>query len=300
MHVRSPASLRHSIVLSLLSSVVHALPDTALCGQYENVTDLSNTYTFSTNVWGMDNSGASCIEVYDNATTLSSTWAWRANESLVHAYPNVNYNPIQRDPIPLSNLSSLDVKVSWSMKPELSTSSQGLDVDGLSLLNAKTNVAIDVFFDAEIERAVNTTAPRHEIMVWLGKFGSILPIGATASADTKQLPKMKLGKEEFTLYQGPNDNGQQVYSWVAGSNQTVFEEDISPLVHYLWRNGLVLAANYIGVIQIGTEQKHSTSNVSFFMGDFAISATRGTPKEAGSISTRIPSSTLASDTCGSG
>lgn len=93
------------------------------------------------------------------------------------------------------------------------------------------------------------------------------------------------------LYQGPNDNGQQVFSWVAKSNQTVFEGDISPLVHYLWRNGLVLASNYIGVIQVGTEQKHATSNVSFFMGDFNISATEGTPKEAGStFSKQVPSS----------
>lgn len=83
------------------------------------------------------------------------------------------------------------------MKPELSTSSQGLDTSGLSVLDAKTNVAIDVFFDTDIRRAINTTAPRHEIMVWLGKFGSILPIGATANEDTTKLPKQKLGKEEL-------------------------------------------------------------------------------------------------------
>lgn len=94
-----------------------------------------------------------------------------------------------------------------------------------------------------------------------------------------------------TLYQGSNDNGQYVFSWVAKSAQTVFDGDISPLVHYLWRNGLVLAANYVGVIQVGTEQKYATSNVSFFMGDFAISATEGTPKEARStVSKQIPSS----------
>jgi len=92
------------------------------------------------------------------------------------------------------------------------------------------------------------------------------------------------------LYQGSNDNGQHVFTWVASSNQTVFDGDVSPLVHYLWRNGLVLAANYIGVIQLGTEQKHATSNVSFFMGDFALSATRGTPKaSAGVVDRGVPS-----------
>jgi xyloglucan-specific endo-beta-1,4-glucanase len=145
----------------------------------------------------MDRSGASCIKVYNNGTSLSTTWSWGANETLVHAYPNVNYNPIQREPIPLSNLASLDIKVSWSMKPELSASSQGLDTQGLSIVNAKTNVAVDVFFDTDITRATNTTAPRYEIMVWLGKFGSILPIGAKANEDTSKLPKQKLGKEEL-------------------------------------------------------------------------------------------------------
>jgi xyloglucan-specific endo-beta-1,4-glucanase len=81
-----------------------------------------------------------------------------------------------------------------------------------------------------------------------------------------------------------------VFSWVAGSNHTVFDDDISPLVHYLWRHGLVLASNYVGVIQLGTEQKHATSNVSFFMGDIAISAIPGTPKAAaGVIDKGVPS-----------
>jgi hypothetical protein len=133
--------------------------------------------------------------VSDNATALSTTWSWGKNATLVHAYPNVNYNPIQRDPIPLSNLSSLDVKVSWSMKPELSSASQGLDTSGLAIVNAETNVAIDVFFDTDIKRAVNTTAPRFEVMVWLGKFGSILPIGAASDGDPNKLPTQKIGKE---------------------------------------------------------------------------------------------------------
>jgi xyloglucan-specific endo-beta-1,4-glucanase len=82
------------------------------------------------------------------------------------------------------------------------------------------------------------------------------------------------------LYQGPNDNGQYVFSWVADANITDFDADISPLIHYLWRHGMVLAANYVGVVQFGTEQKHATSNVTFSVDDFAISATRGTPKAA--------------------
>lgn len=85
------------------------------------------------------------------------------------------------------------------MKPELSTSSQGLDTSGLTVVDAMTNVAVDVFFDTDVGRAVNTTAPRFELMVWLGKFGSILPIGATANEDTENLPKQKLGEDELLV-----------------------------------------------------------------------------------------------------
>lgn len=149
----------------------------------------------SNNIWGRDSSGASCIEVTNNATSLSTTWSWKANETLVHAYPNINLNSVQDDPIQISNLASIDVKVSWSMKPALSRSVSAFDHHGLGIVNAKTNVAFDVFFDTKIEKAVNTTAPRYEVMVWIGQYGSILPIGASSKDDVLKLPKQKIGKE---------------------------------------------------------------------------------------------------------
>ncbi|KAH7371627.1 concanavalin A-like lectin/glucanase domain-containing protein [Pyrenochaeta sp. MPI-SDFR-AT-0127] len=270
------------------TAFTHTAPDVRLCEQYDNVTDPSNTYRLSTNVWGRDESGSSCVEIANNATTLATTWSWLANDTLVHAYPNINFNPIQLEPIQISNLSSIDVKVSWSMRPALSTSPLAFDMDGLAILNAKTNVAFDLFFDIDMENAVNTTAPSYEMMVWIGKFGSILPIGAKDIVDVRKLPVQKIGKEIFKLYQGPNDNGQHVFSWVASSNLTEFEGDLSPLVHYLWRHGLVLAANYIGVIQFGTEQKHATSNITFSVDRFTIGAIRGTPKAAAGPAKKIP------------
>ena len=77
----------------------------------------------------------------------------------------------------------------------MSTAVSAFDKDGLAVVNAKTNVAFDVFFDTKIENAVNTTAPSYEVMVWIGQYGSILPIGATAAGDVSKLPKQKLGTE---------------------------------------------------------------------------------------------------------
>jgi xyloglucan-specific endo-beta-1,4-glucanase len=86
-----------------------------------------------------------------------------------------------------------------------------------------------------------------------------------------------------------------VFSWVADANITDFDADISPLIHYLWRHGMVLAANYIGVVQFGTEQKHATSNVTFSVDDFAMSASRGTPKAAAGFSLKhsLPSQLMS-------
>jgi xyloglucan-specific endo-beta-1,4-glucanase len=81
------------------------------------------------------------------------------------------------------------------MRPTLSRAVSAFDEDGLAVVNAKTNVAFDVFFDTEIEKAVNTTAPRYEVMIWIGQYGSILPIGAFSGGDVGKLPKQKLGKE---------------------------------------------------------------------------------------------------------
>lgn len=68
------------------------------------------------------------------------------------------------------------------------------DKNGLAVANAVSNVAFDVFFDTEMKKAVNTTAPRYEVMVWIGQYGNILPIGATNSGDVLKLPKQKIGR----------------------------------------------------------------------------------------------------------
>jgi xyloglucan-specific endo-beta-1,4-glucanase len=80
-----------------------------------------------------------------------------------------------------------------------------------------------------------------------------------------------------TLYTGPNGNGQFVYSWLASTNITNFNRDISPLLHYLWRNLSVAETNYLGIVQYGTETFHSTSNVTFSAQDFNFTVEKGKP-----------------------
>jgi xyloglucan-specific endo-beta-1,4-glucanase len=97
----------------------------------------------------------------------------------------------------MSNLSAIDVRVAWTMKPEMSTAVSAFDMDGLAIANTNTNVAFDIFFDTQLEKAVNTTAPSYEVMVWIGSYGSIQPIGAINNdeLDVSKLPTQRVGKE---------------------------------------------------------------------------------------------------------
>ena len=65
------------------------------------------------------------------------------------------------------------------------------------------------------------------------------------------------------LYLGSNQRGTSVFTWAAESDETSFSADISPLLQYLWRNGLVSPGSNVGLIAFGTEGNHAEGNVTF-------------------------------------
>jgi len=87
---------------------------------------------------------------------------------------------------------------------------------------------------------------------------------------------------------GPNENGQYVYSWLASTVINDFDEDISPLIHYLWRHKYISESTYLGIVQFGTETFYATSNVTFSTWNFNMSLTAGPPRPA-SASLHAPS-----------
>lgn len=80
-----------------------------------------------------------------------------------------------------------------------------------------------------------------------------------------------------TLYSGQNSRGTIVYTWVSPTNETAFDEDISPLLQYLWRNDLVSSDARLGLVEFGSEAYHSASNVTFSAGDFSMQIWKGEP-----------------------
>lgn len=56
-----------------------------------------------------------------------------------------------------------------------------------------------------------------------------------------------------------------------------FDEDITPLLQYLWRNELVSADARIGLVEFGSEAYHAGNNVTFSAGDFSMEVWPGSP-----------------------
>lgn len=51
------------------------------------------------------------------------------------------------------------------------------DSSGLGTISTKANVALDMFMDSDPTKATTTTTPSHELMIWFGYIGEVLPIG---------------------------------------------------------------------------------------------------------------------------
>ena len=60
-----------------------------------------------------------------------------------------------------------------------------------------------------------------------------------------------------------NQRGTTVFTWAAEANETSFAADISPLIQYLWRNGLISPGSNLGLIGFGTEGYHADGNITF-------------------------------------
>lgn len=70
------------------------------------------------------------------------------------------------------------VSASWSYEGGNEVEATGkCNFTALADIGTKANVAIDLFVDADPGNSTTTTKPKYEIMVWLGIFGGVNPLG---------------------------------------------------------------------------------------------------------------------------
>ncbi|ROW06362.1 hypothetical protein VPNG_07541 [Cytospora leucostoma] len=256
--------------------------DAIICGEngYADGSGLS----YSANAWNPDGDGFQCLSIINASSSTSSgfdaTWSWPVDKATVHSYPHVTFSSGDL-PAPLSNISALRLAAEWAYSPgSISTAADpsrrvGLDANGLNDVGAIANIAFDMFLDPDQDNSTSATAAKFEMMIWIGHIGQPQPLGFNSNNATCYT--QQLGSFNFTLYTGQNSRGTTVFTWVSPTDQTSFDEDIAPLLQYIWRNELVSADARLGLIQFGSEAYHSGNNVTFSAADFTLDVWLGTP-----------------------
>ncbi|PSR86963.1 concanavalin A-like lectin/glucanase domain-containing protein [Coniella lustricola] len=256
--------------------------DAVLCG-VSGWSDNSG-YSFNADAWNPQGDGYQCLSIINASSPtdagFDATWYWPDDPGNVHSFPHVTY-PLTDLPSALSNITTLRLAAGWAMTPGSVSTARGLekraafDLDGLEDIGATANVAFDMFLDEDPENSTNATLAGYEIMIWIGRVGTPYPLGydsGNASCYTQQL-----GSFNFSLFTGLNSHNASVFTWVSTTDQLTFDEDISPLLQYLWRNDLVSADVLLGVIEFGSEAYYASGNVTFSAGQFAIDVLNGDP-----------------------
>lgn len=62
------------------------------------------------------------------------------------------------------------------MAPQ-SSAIQPVDNSGLSALDARANVVLDMFVDSSSKALEASSSSKYEVMIWIGKIGWALPLG---------------------------------------------------------------------------------------------------------------------------
>ncbi|KAE8383209.1 concanavalin A-like lectin/glucanase domain-containing protein [Aspergillus bertholletiae] len=260
----------------------NGIVNTRYCDLFNPISPFSKgqSYTINPNQWGVtdDTTGGLCLNVttiangsYPSATAapkFSVTWQFdqASTDHTVHAFPNIMVNDVL--PASVADIQHLNLDIHWTYamgsKPANKT-----DETELQDANVMTNVALDMFFDADIKTATNVSRAKYEMMVWFASFGDAKPFGYNDGI----VRKKGLNGTTFELYTGQNDLGQEVLTWLAANTTETFDGDILPLITDLFSlgNDIDLSeSDYLGVLSFGTEAFSSPSNVTFWMPESAI------------------------------
>jgi len=107
-----------------------------------------------------------------------------------------------------------------------------------------------VAYDSIVGTSCNG-AQAYEVMIWLGVFGGVSPLSDNGYPPTP-VATPTIGSTAFNLIVGTN-GATKVYSLVAQKSATSFSGDLLAFYKYLETNQKLPAADYLQVIQAGTE-----------------------------------------------
>ncbi|CEI67620.1 unnamed protein product [Fusarium venenatum] len=248
---------------------------TTLCGKM-TLEDKSRHLAYAVNAWNPTSKGFQCMTVNQDDTNVwfNAPWLWEGDKDNVHSYPHVKFQS-SKLPIPLAEITSMRLTGSWTMTegfletetPNFSSREWDENKSSLDNLGIKANAAFDMFLDADSTNSTDSVSAGIELMIWIGSVGDPWPL------KTKTLGTQKLGDREFTLYYGKNQRANHVFTWVPDEDVddiTEFDEDVSPLLEYVWRNGLIANSTYLGIVEFGSETWQSSTNVTFSAASYSL------------------------------
>jgi len=216
-------------LFALAASASVASAATTLSGQYGTYT--SGAYSVNANLWGESYAtSGSQTTVVDSASSSGvawhTTWTWQGAPTQVKSYANSGYTFTKKL---VSQVNSIQTTAKWS----------------LSNSNVNADVSYDLFTSANINH--NTYSGDYELMIWLGKYGSIQPIGS-------QVATVTIDGISWNLWAGGSST-QYTYSFVAANGPiTSFSGDIKPFFTWLANNkGYPISTQYLIDLQFGTE-----------------------------------------------
>jgi len=106
-------------------------------------------------------------KVNDDYSSFNATWRWPTDRFNVHSYPHVKFKS-EYLPLQLSDLANLTLRATW----DVSATTQDLASTGIS-----SNIAWDIFADADANSAGSAAKAHYEIMIWMGSYGNPYPFG---------------------------------------------------------------------------------------------------------------------------
>ncbi|PVH74253.1 glycoside hydrolase family 12 protein [Cadophora sp. DSE1049] len=233
-------------------------------------------FMLNPNQWGYTEGepGAMCMNVtslnngtYSTPSTappFSVTWAYPPGPATqpVHAFPNVQV--VTGLPTLLSSIKTIGLSMHWTYGVG-NTAAESTSASELTANAVNTNVAIDMFLDADQKAAENSSLANYEVMVWFATFGTAAqPIGK----ENGTVATESVNGTTFNLYTGQNSLFQNVLTWVASATTETFVGDIAPLLTKLdtvTQANFTGAGLYMGHLGMGTEAFSATNNVTFSM-----------------------------------
>ncbi|KAJ2898765.1 putative Glycoside Hydrolase Family 12 [Zalerion maritima] len=251
---------RFAVAASLMAAAGSVLAyDDEVCGSGGYHSD-GNAYAFYPNAWDPEDGGFTCMGINQDPPEFDVTWRWTETPDSVNSYPHVKFQNTNV-PSSIGNITSLRLKTSWGLGgPDEDFPVEGIQASDINAIDLRCNVGWDMFGASDLEASQAEVNATTEIMIWLGLFGKPWPLGYSKEP---KYPAQTLGGVDFNLYDGMNERGQTVLTWVAAENVTEFDAEVLPLIEYLLDNDFVDGDDILGLVEFGSEAFYATDNVTF-------------------------------------